>query len=403
MTHPVTAFQVHIDQEGKTVPVGTAFVTVRRNVTTTNFHYTDDYLGRPQAWEISPDLPLPYAGATTTGLPGAMADSAPDRWGRNLIHKRLHAGPPGTARPTVTEVDCLLGVSDGSRQGALRYTVGDDPTFLAESSDVPKVIELPRLLHAARQVERDDEDSEAVKALLDAGSGSLGGTRPKASVRDEGRLFIAKFPHASDEWDVMAWEATALDLAAASGVTTPPHRLVRLGADGVLLLERFDRTGNKRIGYISAMTLVGGHDGHTADYLEVAEAIADHGSNVRDDLRQLWRRIAVSVALNNTDDHLRNHGFLRAPGGWALAPAFDVNPNPNPSTGRVTGIAGTIARREARDALFDAAEYFDLRTDDATRIWEEVRDAVAKWRDVAASHGVSDSETRRFESVLDRH
>lgn len=399
---PNVAIDVHLHLDEETVLVGKAFVTLRRGTVTTNFRYDPNYLRRGDAWEISPDLPIVAGSAVTNGLPGAMTDSAPDRWGRNLVKKRLQsqAHENGKKEPTVTEVDYLLGVSDLTRQGALRYTV-DGSEFLAVDSAVPKLLELPRLLNAADIVSRDDvgkDDMPAIKALLDAGSGSLGGARPKASVRDGDHLLIAKFPHHNDQWDVMAWEMTALDLAEACGIQTPNRRLIDVTGKSVLLLERFDRDDSRRIPFISAMTLVQGRDGESRDYIEIAEALTDSGSNVKEDLVELWRRIAFSIAINNTDDHLRNHGFLRDRSGWRLSPVFDVNPSPNTAEARSTSINFESDADHTLAALFEASPIFGVTPDDASEIWDQVRTGVRDWKTVALANRVSDSDIRRFEA-----
>ncbi|GAB2683052.1 type II toxin-antitoxin system HipA family toxin [Thalassiella azotivora] len=405
MNRPAPAqLGVHVELDGATVRAGRAFITERRGVVSTTFDYDTDYQRRPDAYPISPDLPLDASRHHVAGLPGGFADGAPDRWGRNLIRKRLLAlarAAGGTPR-SVAEVDYLLGVSDLSRQGALRYTTADGGPYLADEADVPKLLELPRLLAAADEVAAGGEDMAAVQVLLDAGSGSLGGARPKASVRAGRRLMIAKFPHHADEWDVMAWEKTALDLAAACGVDVPERRLVDVGGRSVLLLDRFDRARGARVGYVSAMTLLGAQDGGPADYLEVAEALGEHGARVRADLSQLWRRVAFSVAVNNTDDHLRNHGFLRARGGWVLSPAFDVNPEPDPARGRVTSIGFVNDPAGCRAALRDVVDAFRLTSERAEQIWTEVRRAVAGWRDVAERNGIPAAERDRFADALDR-
>ncbi len=370
----------------------------------TRFVYADAYLGRTDAFEISPDLPLASADGTTEGLPGAVGDAAPDRWGRSLIKKRLMSdGRVGHGRPrTVTEVDFLLGVSDLTRHGALRYRLGGSE-FLAPGHAVPKLLELPRLLHAADAATAEGgDDHAAVQELLDAGSASLGGARPKASVRDGDRLFIAKFPHRGDEWDVMAWEKSVLDLAERCGIRSSPRRLVQVAGRSVLLVQRFDRVGDVRRPYVSAMALLGSRDGVSRDYLEIAEAIGDHGSNVVADLEELWRRIAFSVAVNNTDDHLRNHGFVRQGAGWTLSPVFDVNPNPDAAASRVTSISYAASRGDATMAVANAARYFGLTSDRAAAIWAEIRAVVSGWRQTARSNGIAESEMRRFAPVLDQ-
>lgn len=401
---PAIRVEVHVDLPAGTTRAGTAFMTTTRGELTTAFDYDSEFLGRSDAFDISPDLKRDSGSAVIAGLPGAMADSAPDRWGRNLIKKQLRAinRNKGRVGHTVTDVDYLLGVSDFTRQGALRYRL-QEGAFLGADNDVPKLLELPRLLNAADVVSRDastNDEMEAIKVLLDAGTGSLGGARPKASVRDGGRLFIAKFPHHSDEWDVMAWEMTALDLAESCGIRTPRRQLVEVTGKHVLLLERFDRDGVTRVPFISAMTLTQAHDGDHHDYVEVAEALQDVGGAVKRDLRELWRRIAFSVAINNTDDHLRNHGFLFQENGWCLSPMFDVNPNPDLGAERSTSINFVSTHEDARAALRENAGSFDVDDDLAHEIWEEIVVGVANWRAVALSHGVADRELRRFSDVF---
>ncbi|MDP3399801.1 MAG: HipA N-terminal domain-containing protein, partial [Brevundimonas sp.] len=221
----MTRIDVYVDEAGDgPVLAGVATVRRTRGVEATEFTYADGFLAG-RAWPISPDLPIHRARMVIEGLPGALDDSAPDAWGRNLITRRLAAQSrdAGHVAPTPTEVDFLLGVSDATRQGALRFQVGASE-FLAEGGDVPQLIDLDVLLDAVDRIARDDAGDateDAVATLLDAGSGSLGGARPKASVRDAGRLFVAKFPHRSDRWEVIRWEAVALDLAEACGLRTP--------------------------------------------------------------------------------------------------------------------------------------------------------------------------------------
>jgi serine/threonine-protein kinase HipA len=273
--------------------------------------------------------------------------------------------------------------------------------FQHPAPDVPKLIALPALLHAADAVARDEPDSlDAIKTLLDAGTGSLGGARPKASVRDDERLMIAKFPHHADGWNVIAWEKTALDLAEAAGIPVPRRQLVGIEGNPVLLLERFDREGPQRVGYLSAMTLLEAQDGQPHDYTEIAEVLPESSSSAVDDLRQLWRRIAFSVAIHNTDDHLRNHGFLRRGSGWRLAPAFDINPNPELAAQRVTGVGGALRPADEVNALLLYAENFGLTDSQARTVLREVADAAENWGPIARRNGITQAEIARFEPTL---
>ena len=307
----MTTIRIHVESPVGVGPVGTAHISRLRGVETTEFTYDDSFLAGP-AWEISPDLPLRTRGPVVEGLPGALDDSTPDAWGRSLITRRLasQARDAGHAAPTPTEVDYLLGANDLTRQGALRFRLDDGQPFLAEGAAVPQLPDLERLLEAARQVAEGGDADVAVATLLDAGSGSLGGARPKASVIAESTLHIAKFPHPDDRWDVIRWEAVALDLAAECGLRTPAHDLIEVGDNPVLLVQRFDRDANHRIPYLSAKSLIGARRGDSNDYLELVEGLTERGSDVNADLVELWRRIAFSIAVNNVDDHMRNHALL---------------------------------------------------------------------------------------------
>ncbi|HEY5200674.1 MAG TPA: HipA domain-containing protein [Acidothermaceae bacterium] len=361
------------------------------------FRYDTGYLAWAGAFPIDPELGLHTGAQNVTRMPGALQDCAPDRWGRNLITKerRVAALAEGRRASTLTDADFLIGVSDFTRQGALRFRAVEDGAFLSEGIEVPKLIELPRLLHAAEAVCLGD-DFGAIKALLDAGSGSLGGARPKASVRDGEQLLIAKFPHPDDEWDVMAWEKTALDLAALAGIRVPATRLAHVDDHSVLLLDRFDRRQLARVPYVSAMTLLSARDGDSHDYAEVAEALPEVSAATRADLNELWRRVAFSVLVNNTDDHLRNHGFLHESGGWRLSPAFDLNPNPDTGTPRQTGVGGAYEREAALAALHEYAKDFDLTPVKERQILDEVTTAVSRWRDAASANGVSTKDLELF-------
>jgi serine/threonine-protein kinase HipA len=395
---------VYLDIKGTPAIIGTAWFTQRRSSVSTVFAYTSDHLATRGAFAIDPRLRLVSGNQHVPGLPGAFQDCAPDRWGRNLIQKRHRAQQGSSRSADLTDVDFLLGVSDESRQGALRFTRHGEAIFLDSTNKVPKLIRLPALLNAADRVDTAD-DLSAVKDLLDAGSGSLGGARPKASVLDtDGHLLIAKFPHQSDQWDVMAWEAVALDLAEAAGIRVPERRLITVADKRhVLLMRRFDRSHDGyRIPYMSAMTALEAADGEWHDYEEIAEAVSDIGSAAKADLRELFLRAAFNVAIHNTDDHLRNHGFLAADGAWRLSPAFDMNPNPHGSIDRVTGIAGTTSLSDAESGLADLARACRLSASEAEIIRNDVRTAVAGWRSAAQAYGVTGRELELFAEVLDR-
>ena len=386
--------------------VGRAHFTRTRGQISTTFLYDADYLA-DGGMSIDPALPLVSGSQHQAGLVRAFDDSTPDRWGRNLIEKaeRGRAREAGRAPRRLDDLDFLLGVSDDTRQGALRFRPPGHSAFLGKPSSVPQLVSLPELLRAADEVASDDDPALAIKLLLDTGTTGLGGARPKASVRlEDGSLAIAKFPHGSDQWDVMAWEATALDLMEAAGIRTPRRRLTRVGGRSVLILRRFDRTVlGHRIGYLSAMTALGSTDGEHRDYADIAEAIRDLSLSPRADHHELFDRVVAGVALGNTDDHLRNHGFLADRGSWTLSPTFDVNPSADPWRARSTSIMGADAQPDEADALLALAEECSLNATQAQERMRNVAAGLIGWRDAALKNGVRTQEiTMMAESIQPR-
>lgn len=404
MSIEATRIYVYLDRPSGPILAGTAYVTQKRDYVNTTFTYSAAYLAGSDPVAISPDLPL-TSGSTSLGhLPGAMSDGAPDRWGRNLIQKRMQRiGGRGLA--TVREIDYLLGVSDLTRQGALRYTKEIDGPFLGSGSDVPKLIELPALLHAADVVAQgaeatDDAGLQATKLLLDAGTASLGGARPKAGVRDGDRLLIAKFPHHSDRWSIMAWEKIVHDLAEAVGIRVPFTQLVTVNGRSVLLLDRFDRQGSIRLHYVSAMSMLELKDGARADYLELAEVLGRISAQPLVDLEELYRRIVFGVAINNTDDHMRNHGLLRIDGKWRLAPQFDVNPNPELAATHATSLNYVDTQHEMWEQLTQVTSFFGMTEERGAKVKSEVLAGLALWKTIAQTNGISASEVGLMEGAF---
>lgn len=385
------------------VLVGRCRCSVRHGTLSMLFTYDDAYLSDSRAFAIDPCLPLDSAAHHVGGLPGALRDSSPDRWGRHLIARRQRAAMGSGPLRTLDEMDYLLGVHDQTREGALRYRDPASGIFLSSLGEVPPMVELKRVLFASTEVAKGEESIDQVKELLDAGSGSLGGARPKASVLDESKLLLAKFPHPGDEWDVMAWEKTAIDLARAAGIPVPAAHMVRLGRQGVLVIERFDRLGSRiggvRVPYLSGMTVVRAQDGEQRDYAELAEATAVLVAEPERELEGLFRRVVLSIALHNTDDHLRNIGYLRGVGGWRLAPLFDVNPSPELSRARVTSIFGENGADET-SGLLDFAAVCGVSRVAARRIVAEVLGAMRSWREAARRNGCRDAELALFEPVF---
>ncbi len=393
---PDREVDVLVQLAGEDVLAGRLWAHRRQNVESATFAYAPGYLARKDSYPLDPALPLVSGQLQTPerrSIFGAFSDCSPDRWGRMLIRRRhgQSGADDSMGERTFGEVDYLLGVRDDLRQGALRFRDPDTDEFLAsEGEGVPHLVDLPQLLDYADRAERDVANQEELDVLLKGGS-SLGGARPKAHVIDRrGRIGIAKFPRPEgDEWDVPGWEAVTLSLARDAGIDAAPSELEEIAGRSVHVVDRFDRRGGSRVGYASAMTLLEAGVGEPRSYLDLVEVIEEESDRATADLCELWRRIAFSILVSNTDDHLRNHGFLRATtGGWSLSPAFDVNPNPEPGPKFLSTSIDGRSNAASIELLLDVAEFFRLDDEQTRTILVEVGEATSRWREVARRFGL---------------
>ncbi len=373
-----------------------------------SFVYADAYLKNSRVPYIDPDVMSASGEQFPSGRDvfGFLGDIAPDRWGRRLIRRKEAQLARREKRPerNLLTSDFIVGAYDMTRTGAVR--VQCDGRFVSSDSSkpAPPWTTLRTLEECARRVDADEDGHDArwIDVLLAPGS-SLGGARPKANVTDEkGALWIAKFPSSSDEWDVGAWEFLASRLAAEAGLKVCSTRLERFSKAGMTFLSRrFDRDGERRIHYASAMTMSGavdGEDGHS--YLDVAEFIVREGAKPDEDLVELWSRIVFSRLIGNSDDHLRNHGFVLLGGGWRLSPMFDVNPNPDAAFAALDltpGVQG-VSRQE----LIDSAEYFHINQANAEKRYAEILSVVSGWIPCAQKLNIRRNEIDRMSSCFCR-
>lgn len=384
------------------------------------FAYAEQWLTADDRFQIDPGLPLvqgfQFHKRVGDGsvFPGAIADSEPDGWGRNVI-MRDHAKRRERARrekspvpaDLQSDLDYLLAVDDAGRLGALRYR-DEQHIFQASAPEgrrrAPPLIELGDLLRATSAVDTDSE-TEADLAYLRRRGTSLGGQRPKCSILDDdGHLAIGKFPSKQDSRAVTKAEVLAMTLAKRAGITAADVRLIDSDGIPVVLVRRFDRRiGGGRIGYCSAATMLGASsDGSEQSYYtQIVDAIRVYGLHAQRDIEELWRRIVFSVLINNVDDHLHNHGFLYAGNGlWNLSPAFDINPSPD----RVRELKTWISEDTGPESSLAAAEsvvpYFHIKPQRAKQIIAEVEAAVATWRDVASNLGMTAREISDYEEAF---
>jgi serine/threonine-protein kinase HipA len=376
-----------------------------RGLDVMSFEYRSDWLGRPAAFSIDPSLGLWDGEQHFDHLPGAVADCAPDRWGRSLMDRReaITARRERRKPRKLREWDYLTGVSDIVRMGALRFREPAGGFIDTSTLPVPPLSRLRVLQKYARDAERSlpsgpTEEEQWLRMLIAPGS-SLGGARPKANyLEEDGSLWIAKFPSRSDSRDIGAWEYVLNVLAARVGIATPEAKLLRLGSTfGTFAARRFDRTsaGARRF-YVSAMTLTGHSDGQPASYLDIALAIRNHGaaSHIREDQQQLFLRLAFNVIFANRDDHLRNHGFIRTPRGWRLSPVFDINPGIDQIEHSLS-IDETLHSGDL-ELVVDTAPLYGVRN--ATDVINGIRRSVRDWRDLAKGAGIEREEIDRVGS-----
>ena len=374
------------------------------------FTYADAWLREQSVFAIDPELTLDSAQFFPKAENfGIFQDASPDRWGKTLLKRRevLQAKDEQRTPKNLYAWDYLIGVQDTTRQGALRFKSEDGNRFLADDDlPVPPVTSLREMEAVARELSSrriDDLDSlrKWLSVLVSPGA-SLGGARPKANFQElDGSLWIAKFPAADDMVDVGAWEWVVYALAQSAGIDVPEAKLTRLGKDHhTFCVKRFDRVGAKRVFYASAMTLLQREQSEGTSYLDIAHFLHTHGSAkcVTQGLEQLFRRVIFNVAVGNRDDHLRNHGFLLRRDGWELAPAFDVNANPDKND-HVLNIDEADNRPDI-DMAFGTYEWYGLRRMRAQQITQEVLQAVSCWQDVALQVGISRMEIESMRGVF---
>lgn len=391
-------------------PLGTLHYAKQGARASSAFAYSQAWLQNPDRFAISPDLPLTaqrqFKKAPTprdSVFHGALADAEPDGWGRRLVaraHARRRARGATNAAPTVlTALDYLLAVDDESRIGALRFPAAQP----SGGTRTPPLIELSHLLDASRAVERGDETAADLRYLQGKGT-SLGGMRPKCSVRDEdGQLAIAKFPSVADERAVTRGEVLALHLAKRAGIDAAAARVVMCGRIPVTLVRRFDRTPEGRIPYLSAASLLQAARDDERSYAEIAVQLLVWGERPDQDLPELWRRMVFNLLISNVDDHLQNHGVLHTGGGkWRLAPAFDLNPTPDKERELKTWLSMDAGPLSHIDDAVTAAGLFRLSAAQARTHLAKICTALRHWKRLAASAaiGMTPADIRAFEPAF---
>jgi serine/threonine-protein kinase HipA len=375
------------------------------------FEYDKDWIQTESQRLIDPDIQF-FSGAQFPNNKenfGVFLDSMPDTWGRTLMkRKTAQQARENDEKPqTLYDIDYLLGVYDKTRMGALRFKTSLDGEFLDDDHDhsTPPWSSIRELQAAAKNLE-DDENINVKKwlTILMAPGSSLGGARPKANIEDEiGDLWIAKFPSKNDTVDKGAWEFLAYQLALKSGIEMTECKIEKIaGKHHTFFTKRFDREGTSRIHFASAMTMTGNSEEnlrfHTASYLDIAEFIMNNGANINQNLHQLWRRIVFNICISNTDDHLRNHGFILTENGWILSPAYDLNPSVEKD-----GLALNIDMDDNSldlELAKSVGVYFRLNESEMNNIILELQDTVCNWQNIASEIGISRGEQELMKTAF---
>ena len=395
--------------------VGTLYAEGGKGKQVVSFEYDDEWLKNlSNNVSLDPDLGM-YKGRQYVPadklLFGAFEDSCPDRWGRLLMKRReaILARKEERKPKNLTEADFLIGVYDETRMGGLRFSASKGGEFLSSDKELatPPWTTLRKLESASLAFEKNDDGLEEkwLKQLVAPGS-SLGGARPKASVvAPDGSLWIAKFPSKNDEINVGAWEMVVHDLAVMCNLNVPEAKLEDFSKNGsTFITKRFDRAGGKRIHFASAMTLLGRNDGDDSSsglsYLDIASVIRMRSVTPDKDTHELWKRIVFNMAVSNTDDHLRNHGFLLAKDGWTLSPVYDVNPN-------VYGDALSL-NVDSNNNMIDfnlalsVSKMYGISSERAKEEIKEISGTVeSNWKRMAKQYGISRGEIEQMAPAFD--
>lgn len=396
--------EVHLGSKGQVVG-GLHLGSGKRSA----FSYDERWLRDSRFFALSPDLlPVLSVQHPQEVFFRALEDTGPDSWGERVIrraHARLRQQDRDT--PALEPVDFLMWVDDEARVGALRLFDPQANVYLRSGGThwhIPPLVELGRVVNAARALEAGTESEQDLQYLLGQGT-SLGGARPKSTVRDtDGRLALGKFPSQSDQRDVIRGEVLAMHLAAKAGINAAAARVELINGTAVAIIRRFDRTvDGGRIPYVSAATMLQstGRDAVHA-YTELVDVLLQEGANPIADIHELWRRLVFNFLICNTDDHLRNSGFLydARQHGWRLSPAFDLNPMPGDRRESKTWLTEDSGPIDSRDVLMEGAPYFRLTAEEANAMWAEVARAVDSWRVMAKGLGMQPTDLVDFDRAF---
>lgn len=376
------------------VPVGRLMFEADGRRAYSTFAYEQDWIDNPRGFDLCPQMPrgtTPFhssAGGRDSRkrdvIAGPFADTSPDSWGRKLMRRVIGEG--------ATEFDFLTACDDTARQGALRFLQENGTPFPVVGRAIPRLADIEQLLQIAQRFERDPAGAEQDALDLVGAAGTPGGARPKANVRDGDRLWLAKFTSINDTWPVERLEVGTMRLAGRVGLRTPECRLELAGSPHPIgLFSRFDRRAGGRVPYISARTALGLVGHASGFYTDIADVIRAISARPGEDLREIWLRMVFGILVTNTDDHLKNHGFIYAgQNRWRLSPLFDVNPQPRRHAQMETGISPIHGHDPDIQAAIEASEFFDVPMADARILARDMAVTIRDgWRGEMRGQGLT--------------
>ena len=365
------------------------------------FRYGNRYLQRKDAVEFDPfQLPLGDTVCEFTklkGIPGAVRDAGPDAWGRRVIEHKLQRSPGD-----LEEIDYLL---NGPQDGAGNLTFGATLDHPPGKRRYNRTHQLADLIAAAEAIEEGKLVPEHILEQLEPGT-SMGGARPKATIEDDNRLWVGKFPEKADCCNLQRVEYATLELARRCGIAVCNSRVQAVGGHDVLMVERFDRErtegGYHRFGFVSGLTLLDCDqsylDRERWSYPLLADQLRRWSEKPDEDRVELFRRIVFNAAVTNNDDHPRNHAILRTKRGWLLTPAYDLVPAPLVSLEHrdLAMTIGAYGRTASIYNLLSQCQRFGLTAEAARKEIESVVATVRTWREHFCACGVSAKDTEHM-------
>ena len=404
------ACYVYIQLPGtmETVPCASLRVrTIGAGAYEGTFTYGKRYLERPEVVPLDPfHLPLttrPQKFTKLKGIPGAVRDASPDAWGRRVIQAKLQR--PEAA---IQEIEYLL---SGPDDGAGNLSFGRTATPPAPRRPFNRTHQLAALIEAAEKLEEDGRLPHEILEALEPGT-SMGGARPKVTVEDNHRIWLAKLPERADRHNMQRIEYAALELARAAGLRVCGTRLEPVGAREALMLDRFDREWNpdakaySRYGLVSGLTVLDCEDSYLGrerwSYLLLADELRRWSAKSADDCRELFLRMVFNAMVTNNDDHPRNHALVQTRGGWRLSPAYDILPVPLVSLERrdLALQVGRFGRAASLYNILSQCDVFGLARDEAQALIDRMLDIVRGWREFFAARGVEQRSIEMLEQAI---